>query len=86
MAQTARDIVRAFDADTILLFKMAHMYANRCTRQEEKFRDFQRRGCTWRWEDCKAAWDIVHDQFKDRYWAIFEELSYRMTFAPDFWK
>lgn len=41
------------------MIDMADMYANVCTRQEEKFTTWIRWGCPWRWPDCEAAWDLV---------------------------
>ena len=47
---------RAFWED--LLIK-ADLYANKCTQQEEKFDHYRRNGCTDRWEDCQAAWELI---------------------------
>lgn len=49
---------------------MADMYASTCTQQEEKYADFQRRGYTWRWEDCRAAFDLVREL--PNYWELVE--------------
>lgn len=46
----------------IELVDMADMYANTCTRQEEKFTSWIRWGCPWRWEDCEAAYDLIREQ------------------------
>jgi hypothetical protein len=45
------------------LLAMADMYASTCTRQEEKYQDWLRRGYTWRWEDCEAALNLLKEQF-----------------------
>lgn len=50
------------DMATAELIELADMYVSKCTRQEEKFMDFQRRGCAWRWEDCEAAYDLLRER------------------------
>ncbi len=43
------------------LIAMADMYASSCTRQQEKYQSFQRKGYTWRWDDCEAAYDLIRE-------------------------
>ena len=52
------------------LLEMADMYANKCTRQEEKFDYYRRNGITWRWRDCEAAWELVRGL--DHWWALMD--------------
>jgi hypothetical protein len=53
------------------LIAMADMYASSCTRQQEKYESFQRRGYTWRWEDCEAAYDLIREL--PDYWTLVED-------------
>lgn len=52
------------------LLAMADMFASSCTRQYEKYQDFQRHGYTWRWEDCEAAFGLVREL--PDYWPLVE--------------
>jgi hypothetical protein len=45
------------------LLELADMYANKCTKQEEKFDYFRRNGCVWRWVDCEAAYDLLREVY-----------------------
>lgn len=50
------------DADLSELIAMADMFASTCTRQEEKYQSMLQRGYTWRWEDCKAAYELIRER------------------------
>jgi hypothetical protein len=52
------------------LLAQADMYASTCTGQEEKYQDWLRRGYTWRWEDCVAAFQLVREM--PNWWELVE--------------
>jgi hypothetical protein len=56
--------------DILELLPLADMYANICTRQEEKFIEYRRQGkVSYSWEDCIAAYDLLKDL--SGYWEFF---------------
>lgn len=50
------------------LIHMADVYANKCTRQYEKFDHYKRSGIPWSWEDCEAAYELVREL--PNYWGL----------------
>lgn len=43
------------------LIEMADVYANKCTRQKEKFDYYRRNGVAWTWGDCEAAHALLRE-------------------------
>jgi hypothetical protein len=60
--------------DILEYIEMADMYANKCTRQEEKFDYFRRTGIPWRWCDCEAAFALLGETLTTGgRWAIMQD-------------
>lgn len=59
------------DKDFLIeLIWKSDMYANKCTKQQEKFNYYQRNGIEWTWEECIAAHQILKET--GEYWLIME--------------